>query len=149
MYRFGKRVSRAFSFNKTPRKLKRAMSSMTQMMSPFNRRESLSLTNVNTPGRGNLTAMRLASTNDLSVSTTIFFFSAAGLVCFHPSSSILLRWNQWLIFHENLWFHFLTLLSLFALYSFQEDSTNEVFKMYLLYEHCLFLNRRTIHSAQR
>ena len=75
MYRFGKRVSRAFSFNKTPRKLKRAMSSMTQMMSPFNRRESLSLTNVNTPGRGNLTAMRLASTNDLSVSTTMFFLS--------------------------------------------------------------------------
>ena len=35
MFRFGKRVSRAFSFSRTPRKMKRALSSMSQMMSPL------------------------------------------------------------------------------------------------------------------
>ena len=65
--RFGKRVSRAFSFNKTPRKLKRAMSSMTQLKSPF-RRDSSSFLTPQTPG-SDLRGMRLASTIDLSVGT--------------------------------------------------------------------------------
>ncbi len=74
--RFGKRVSRAFSFNRTPRKLKRAMSSMSQVMSPF-RRDSLTFLNPNhvTPRsgtRGDLRSMRLASTNDLTVCTRFY-----------------------------------------------------------------------------
>lgn len=73
--RFGKRVSRAFSFNKTPRKLKRAMSSMTQIMSPFARRESRVFGGASlntTPRASHMTAMRLASTNDLTVSVTLW-----------------------------------------------------------------------------
>jgi hypothetical protein len=40
------------------------MSSMTQIMSPFRRESGI----FNTPGRNDLRAMRLASTNDLTVS---------------------------------------------------------------------------------
>ena len=58
--KFSKRVSRAFSFNKTPRKLKRAMSSMSQMISPFRRESGL-----DTP-TNSMAAMRMASVNDLS-----------------------------------------------------------------------------------
>ncbi|ELU14128.1 hypothetical protein CAPTEDRAFT_176435 [Capitella teleta] len=68
--KFGKRVSRAFSFNKTPRKLKRAMSSMTQIMSPFSRRDSRMFgpsASSTTPRGTNITSMRLASTNDLTL----------------------------------------------------------------------------------
>ncbi|CAH1781349.1 unnamed protein product [Owenia fusiformis] len=57
--RFGKRVSRAFSFKQTPRHLKRTVSSISQ--SPFARRDS----NTMTP-RGDLKGMRLASTTDLT-----------------------------------------------------------------------------------
>ena len=75
--RFSKRVSRAFSFNKTPRKLKRAISSMTQM-SPFHRRDSTqslytpsssaAAANGATDASGALLRSRLASYNDLTVS---------------------------------------------------------------------------------
>ncbi|KAI0240759.1 Protein ECT2 [Lamellibrachia satsuma] len=61
--RFSKRVSRAFSFNKTPRKLKRAMSSMTQLVSPRGRDVSSVSINpylLNTPG-SEFKAMRLAT----------------------------------------------------------------------------------------
>ena len=59
--RFGKRVSRAFSFNKTPSRLKRAISSVTHKgFSPFVRDNAV------TPG--DLKGRRLASTFDLTVS---------------------------------------------------------------------------------
>lgn len=68
--RFSKRVSRAFSFNKTPRKLKRAMSSMTQLVSP--RHRDLSSASINpyllsTPS-SEFKAIRLAT--ELTVSDT-------------------------------------------------------------------------------
>ena len=72
--RFGRRVSRAFSFNRTPRKLRRAMSSMTQVMSPFSRRDSMTFAhpgsvNTITPRKsGHELRQRIASTNDLTVS---------------------------------------------------------------------------------
>nr|AUG84409.1 ECT2 [Platynereis dumerilii] len=70
--RFGRRVSRAFSFNRTPRKLRRAMSSMTQVMSPFSRRDSMTFAhpgsvNTITPRKtGHELRQRIASTNDLT-----------------------------------------------------------------------------------
>lgn len=39
--RFGKRVSRAFSISKTPRSMKRAISSVTHIMSPLRRESSV------------------------------------------------------------------------------------------------------------
>ena len=66
--RLGKRVSRAFSFNKTPRKLKRAMSSMTQLVSPRHRDLSSASINpylLNTPS-SEFKAIRLAT--ELTVS---------------------------------------------------------------------------------
>ncbi|KAK2141472.1 hypothetical protein LSH36_1092g00051 [Paralvinella palmiformis] len=60
--KFGKRVSRVFSFTKTPRRLKRTISSMTQIASPFRRDSGMSIT----PSRSDLRSMRLASTNDLT-----------------------------------------------------------------------------------
>ncbi|XP_041358738.1 protein ECT2-like [Gigantopelta aegis] len=60
--KFGKRVSRAFSFNKTPSRLKRAISSVTHKgFSPFVRENSV------TPG--DLKGRRLASTFDLTDSS--------------------------------------------------------------------------------
>jgi hypothetical protein len=68
--KFGRRVSRAFSFNKTPRKLKRAMSSMSQVMSPFRRESSSFSSNSMTPrGHVDLRGKRLASVNDLTSCT--------------------------------------------------------------------------------
>ncbi|KAL5004653.1 hypothetical protein ScPMuIL_018109 [Solemya velum] len=57
--RFGKRVSRAFSFNKTPGKLKRAVSSVAHTFSPFVKDSRY------TP-RGDLRGKRLASSIDLT-----------------------------------------------------------------------------------
>jgi len=39
--RFGRRVSRAFSLSKTPRSMKRAISSVTHIMSPMRRESSV------------------------------------------------------------------------------------------------------------
>jgi len=39
--RFGRRVSRAFSLSKTPRSMKRAISSVTNIMSPMRRESSV------------------------------------------------------------------------------------------------------------
>lgn len=66
--KFGKRVSRVFSFTKTPRRLKRTISSMTQIMSPFRRESGIAVT----PSRSDLRQMRLASTNDLTQDENYF-----------------------------------------------------------------------------
>lgn len=65
-FRFGKRVSRAFSFNKTPGKLKRAVSSVAHTFSPFVKDSRY------TP-RGDLRGKRLASSIDLTVSANMHF----------------------------------------------------------------------------
>ncbi|KAH3808159.1 hypothetical protein DPMN_136510 [Dreissena polymorpha] len=56
-YRFSRRVSRAFSFNKTPRRIKRAVS---HVFSPFVKDSSRDFT------PGNLHGKRLASSIDLT-----------------------------------------------------------------------------------
>ncbi|XP_064615176.1 protein ECT2-like [Liolophura sinensis] len=61
-FKFGKRVSRAFSFNKTPRKLKRAISNMSNMFSQFPPETN---TYMGTPG-SDLRGRRLASSIDLT-----------------------------------------------------------------------------------
>lgn len=67
LFRFASRtrmkVGRAFSFNKTPSKLKRAMSTM---MSPFGSTHSL------TPASQQLAQMRLASCNNINVSSNFY-----------------------------------------------------------------------------
>ncbi|XP_033759920.1 protein ECT2-like isoform X1 [Pecten maximus] len=73
--RLGKRVSRAFSFNKTPGRLKRAVSSVSHAFSPFaDSRERY----LGTP-RGNLQGKRLASCMDLtdSISPTLSSFASS------------------------------------------------------------------------
>lgn len=63
--RFGRRVSRAFSFNKTPSKLKRAVSGMVHGLSPFVR-------DPKTFDEGRV--RRLASTFDLTVRAHVKVF---------------------------------------------------------------------------
>lgn len=65
------KVGRAFSFNKTPSKLKRAMSTM---MSPFGSTNSL------TPASQQLAQMRLASCNNINVSW-LFIIACIFLYC--------------------------------------------------------------------
>jgi hypothetical protein len=86
LLRLGKRVSRAFSFNKTPSRLKRAVSSV---LSPFSH-ENNHGTLAGTPRRGELFNRRQASCVDLTVSqgtivSDVMFYTAdwfSSLCCF-------------------------------------------------------------------
>lgn len=72
--RLGKRVSRAFSFNKTPGRMKRAVSSVSRAFSPFGDSRERYL---GTP-HGDLKGKRLASCMDLtdSISPTLSSFAS-------------------------------------------------------------------------
>lgn len=88
LFRLGKKVSRVFSMNRTPNRMKRAISSVTSLVSPMRRESSIFGLAPSTPGRRDVESFGAARFDDASVSVCThirFGFNTEGWISTEPS----------------------------------------------------------------